>query len=259
MVDTDCSQALMLDFQAKNIIIKTNIDLKYLNEKENNVEIYYHIKNNEYKIVSSYCLISTGREVDSNIFSNMIHKNNLNIFFKNGLFNVNKYMQTKVKGFYAIGDCINTPWLAHVASMEGLIAIDTLNGSSKINLIDYNKIPKCVYTLPSISWCGLLEQDISISKEYIKISKFKLMKNGMFSIILEHKGFIKFISDRETNEILGAHIFGKNATELIAEPSFAIQLNSTVEEIISVIHAHPTVYESIYETALVALDKPLHG
>jgi dihydrolipoamide dehydrogenase len=117
----------------------------------------------------------------------------------------------------------------------------------------------CVYTTPSIAWCGLTESNVNIAPEYIKISKFPLMKNGKAAIMLENDGFIKCITDKETNEILGFHIMGKNATELIAEPSFAMQFEATIEEIGATMHAHPTLYESIYEVALIALEKPLHG
>jgi dihydrolipoamide dehydrogenase len=170
-------------------------------------------------------------------------------------------METKIPNFYAIGDCINTPWLAHVASAEGLLAVESIRNISNSSLIpiDYNKIPKCIYTIPSISWCGISEDEILISKEYVKISKFPLIKNGKAATMLEHHGFIKSITDKETNELLGIHILGKNSTELIAEPSFAMQVEATVEEITHTVHAHPTLYESIYEVALIALGKPLHG
>lgn len=170
----------------------------------------------------------------------------------NGLFSVDKNMQTNILGIYAIGDCINTPWLAHIASAEALIAVNSIK-KYKTYSIDYKKIPTCIYTIPSIAWCGYTEDTLSTSKNYIKINKFPFLKNGKASIMQESYGFIKLITDKETNELLGIHILGKNATEIISEPSLVMQIDATVNEILSTIHAHPTLYEAIYDVAAMSV------
>jgi len=262
LADTDSSLELTCSFKNNQINTYMNIQVINIEEKNNNVKIFFKKKNEQYvhNIQSEYCLISIGRDVNvKNIFSNNVNLNSINKLIKNKLFYVNRYMETYYTGLYAIGDCINTPWLAHTASAEALIAIKHILKIKKINFIDYINIPMCVYSSPSIAWCGLSENSFQVSKEYIKISKFPLIYNGKFAAMLETVGFIKFITDRETNEILGVHIVGKNATELIAEPSFAIQRKLTINAIVATIHAHPTLYESIYETALMALNQPIHG
>lgn len=259
MADHDCSSYLFQIFNKKNVTVKTNVSVKTIEENDEIVTIVYHDGVKNIKVEYDYCLVATGRDANVDLFSSNINKLHIKKIIKDGLFQVNKHMQTSADGLYAIGDCINTPWLAHTASAEGLIAVESIANLSNINVIDYSKIPICVYSNPSIAWCGLPENKINISNDYIKISKFPLIRNGKAALMLETEGFVKCITDRETNEILGFHIIGKNATELIAEPSFVMQIEATIDEIASTIHAHPTLYESIYETALIALNKPLHG
>jgi len=259
MSDQDCRRALTNIFKKKNITIETESSATNIIENEDFVSLSYSQGNQNFDIKSDYCLIATGREANMEVFSSSISKNILDNLISHNLFSINKYMQTKIPGLYAIGDCVKTPWLAHVASSEGVIAAESIAKVPNINLINYEKIPMCVYTSPSIAWCGLTEEKVNISEKYTKISKFPLVKSGKASIMLANDGFIKCITDKETNEILGFHIMGKNATELIAEPSFAMQFEATIEEIGATMHAHPTLYESIYEAALIALGKPLHG
>jgi dihydrolipoamide dehydrogenase len=159
-------------------------------------------------------------------------------------------METKIQGVYAIGDCIKTPWLAHTASAESLIAVSHILNYKFIKTMNYNCIPMCIYTIPEIAWCGIQSECSSISKEFVSIYKFFLPNNPKFSFMINENGFIKIVIDKETNEILGIHIFGQYSTELISNPSFAVQQRKSVDEIISSIHAHPTLYESIYEISL---------
>jgi dihydrolipoamide dehydrogenase len=259
MSDKDCRNTLTNVFKKNNIDIKASASVTNIIEDEKSITLSYNQGNQDFDIKADYCLIATGREANMDIFSSNIPQNKLNKIIDNGLFSVNKNMETSIPGLYAIGDCIKTPWLAHVASSEGIIAAESIASIANINFINYEKIPMCVYTSPSIAWCGLTEDKVDISSDYVKVSKFPLVKNGKAAIMLENEGFVKCITDRETNEILGFHIMGKNATELIAEPSFAMQFEATIEEIGASMHAHPTLYESIYEAALIALGKPLHG
>jgi len=252
MIDNDCRKQIIKIFIKKEIIIKPNIHIISVTENIKNTNITYEEDNKIKYIVSQYCLISVGREFNSNIFSSNIAKKYLNMLITNGLFCVDKNMQTKLSGIYAIGDCINTPWLAHIASAEAMIAINSITKNT-IYPINYKKIPTCIYTIPSIAWCGYSEEDLKYSKHYIKINMFPFLKNGKASLMLESQGFVKLITDKETNEILGVHILGKNSTEIISEPSLAMQIDATVNEIVSTIHAHPTLYEVIQEVASMAL------
>jgi len=255
MADKDCISDLHRSFTNSGVKIKNNARVTNIVEEDDSITVSYTVGKDSFTLTSEYCLISTGRQVNTdNIFSSEIKTTTRDKILENEFIKVDKYMHTPFKGIYAIGDCVNTPWLAHVASAEAIVAVDHICTNNSSNTIDYNKIPTCVYSSPSIAWCGLSEDKVLLSREYINIVKYPLIRNGKASIMLEKHGFIKLISDKETHEILGVHILGKNSTELISEPAFAMQIDATVEEIATTVHAHPTLYESIYEAALMAFN-----
>jgi len=253
-LDIDCSTELTQAFSRNKIKILTNSKITNLIENRNDAHVIYEKENKLYNYNTEYILIATGRTPATNnlcLEKTLIKQNN------NFIETINN-MQTHEKNIYAIGDCINTPGLAHVASAEAITAVEQIAGLSFSMEINYNKIPMCLYSSPSVAWCGLNEEQIS-NKKNIKISKFPFFKNGKSSILGNNKGFIKTITNKQDGEILGVHIIGPNATELIAEPSFAIQLEATIDNIANTIHAHPSLYESIYEVASIAINRPLHG
>lgn len=253
-IDIDCSLEIAQIFSRNKIKIITQSKINDFIENDENVDIIYEQEGKSQILNAEYALISTGRNPATNNLSlekTLVEKNN--DFIKT----INN-MQTHENNIYAIGDCIDTPSLAHVASAEGITAVEQIAGLPLSMEINYNKIPMCIYSNPSIAWCGLNEEQID-NKNNIKISKFPFLKNGKSSILGNNKGFIKIITNKEDGEILGVHIIGPNATELIAEPSFAIQIEATIDNIANTIHAHPSLYESIYEVASIAINRPLHG
>lgn len=175
-----------------------------------------------------------------------------------GYVGVNGWMQTDQSGLYAIGDCVDTPWLAHVASAEGIIAVEHMAGQQPAGL-NYDHIPSCVYSDPPLAQCGLTEDQARQAGHAVKTSVFPFARSGKASILGKKEGFVKFVTETRYGEILGVHIIGPQATELIAEPAFAMQLEATVEDIARSVHAHPTLYESIYEAAAIAADRAIHG
>lgn len=175
-----------------------------------------------------------------------------------GYVRVNGWMQTEQDGLYAIGDCVDTPWLAHVASAEGIIAVEHMAGHQPAAL-NHDHIPSCVYSDPPVAQCGLTQQQARQEGYDVKTSVFPFTRSGKASILGKKEGFVKFVTEARYGEILGVHIIGPQATELIAEPAFAMQLEATVEDIARSVHAHPTLYESIYEAAALAADRAIHG
>jgi len=253
-IDIDCSTEITKTFLKNKIKIITQVKINDLIENNNNVDIIYEQDKKSQVRNAEYVLIATGRiPATDNICleKTLIQKNN------NFIKTINN-TQTHESNIYAIGDCINTPGLAHVASAEGITAVEQIAGLAPSMEINYNKIPMCIYSNPAIAWCGLNEEQI-VNKNNIKISKFPFLKNGKSSILINSRGFIKIITNKKDGEILGVHIIGPNATELIAEPSFAIQIEATIDNIANTIHAHPSLYESIYEVASIAINRPLHG
>ena len=169
---------------------------------------------------------------------------------------VNDRMQTTVKNIYAIGDCTGGVMLAHVASAQGIVAAeDMMNIQSKT---DFRTIPYCVYTKPELAGVGMTEEEVKEAGIEYLVGSFPMMANGKSLILGETEGIVKFIVDTSNNEILGMHMAGPKATELIVEGALAIRLEATIEEIITTIHAHPTVGESLHEAAHAVHGHAIH-
>ena len=165
--------------------------------------------------------------------------------------------ETNVPGIYAIGDVIGPPWLAHVASHEGIHCIESIKGI-KNKPIDYNNIPGCTYCQPQVASVGYTEDKAKEEGYEIKVGKFPFMASGKAFAVGERDGFVKLIFDAKYGELLGAHIIGSEATELIAELVMARELEATGESILKTIHAHPTLSESIMEAAAQAYGEAIH-
>ena len=169
----------------------------------------------------------------------------------------NEFMQTNYSNIYTIGDISGPPWLAHVASSEGVLAVEHLSGLNPTP-IDYNNIPGCTYCKPEVASIGFTEEE-AINRGYkIKIGKFPLSASGKAMAVSSTEGFAKIIFDEKYGELLGFHMIGENATELVSEIAVAKSLEATYEEILKIIHPHPTISEVIPESTAVALDEPIH-
>lgn len=165
--------------------------------------------------------------------------------------------QTNVADIYAIGDVIGQPCLAHVASAEGIYCVETIHGA-KLPKIDYSNIPGCTYSQPQVASIGMTEEKAIAEGIEIKVGKFPLSASGKAAAIGEREGFAKLIFDKKYGELLGAHIIGPEATEMIAELGIAKSLEATNETIGNTIHAHPTLSEIIMEAAEDADGKAIH-
>lgn len=169
---------------------------------------------------------------------------------------VNEHMATSVPDIYAAGDAVGGIMLAYVAMEEGVVAAE--NALGKNTTIDYRAVPKCTFTLPELASVGLTEQE-AIAKGYqILVGRFPFTANGMAMILGERRGLVKIITDQKYGQILGVHIIGPHATELIAEAALAMKLEITPEEIIATIHSHPSLSEAIKEAALDITGETIH-
>lgn len=157
-------------------------------------------------------------------------------------------MATSVPGVYAIGDCASKIMLAHVASREGEVAAESIMGRAVT--MDYKTVPSAVYTAPEIASVGLGEKEAREQGFQVKIGRFPLMANGKSIIMNEADGMVKYVVDGKYDEILGVHIIGPRATDLIVEGALALRLEATVDEIVTTVHAHPTVGEALMEGAM---------
>jgi len=169
---------------------------------------------------------------------------------------VNEQMQTRADGIYAIGDVVPGAGLAHVASREGEIAVETIAGRSV--RMDYRAIPSCVYTHPEVAWVGLAEEDAREEHPELRIGRFPFRILGRAIASGAREGFVKVIAEPRYGEVLGVHMIGAHVTDLISEATLAMTLESTVDELIHTIHAHPTMPEAIGEAALDVWHRAIH-
>ena len=165
--------------------------------------------------------------------------------------------ETSVNNIYAIGDVIGAPWLAHVASAEAIACIEKIKGL-EVPDVDYDKIPGCTYCQPQVASIGITEQKAKNLGLEIKIGKFPFSASGKAFASGQREGFVKLIFDAKYGELLGAHIIGSEATELLAEAGLAMSMEATYESIIKTVHAHPTLSEAVMEAAANAYGESVH-
>jgi dihydrolipoamide dehydrogenase len=174
-----------------------------------------------------------------------------------GSVQVDEFCRTGEPGVFAIGDVIPTPWLAHLASKEGILVVEQIAGlqAQPINL---RQVPSCTYCDPEVASVGLTEAKAREEGYDVKTGKFPFSASGKARILGEEEGFVKIVADKKYDEILGAHVIGPHATEIIHECIVAMHLESTAEELGRTIHAHPTVSESVMEAAEGVHDLTIH-
>jgi dihydrolipoamide dehydrogenase len=181
----------------------------------------------------------------------------LGIELERGYVKVNPLMQTNLPHVYAIGDVVNTPWLAHVASAEGILAVEHMAGQP-VRPINYDHVPSCTYCDPEVGSVGLSEARARERGYDVAVGKFPFTALGKAAILGHTGGFVKVVRETRYDELLGVHIIGASATDLIAEACAALHLEATDEELLRTIHAHPTLSEAVGEAAHAALGHAIH-
>ena len=204
------------------------------------------------KVNTQYVLVAIGRR--PNIENSGIEE--LGIELNRGKIVVNENLETSVEGIYAIGDLINTPMLAHVASKEGIIAVENAFGKSKT--VDYTAVPRCVYTEPEVAAVGKTQKQLDAEGVEYNVGQFEFRGLGKAQDIGHTQGFIKVLADSE-DKIVGASVVGPHATDLLTELSLAVHLGLTVEQVGDVIHAHPTLSEGLMEALHDVHDECVHA
>ncbi len=174
-----------------------------------------------------------------------------------GYIPVNGFMQTALPHIYAIGDVVNTPWLAHVASAEGILAVEHLAGLP-VEPIRYDRVPSCTYCEPEVGSVGLSETKAREMGYEVAVGKFPFTALGKARILGKTAGFVKLVREKRYDELLGVHIVGPHATDLIAEACVALSHEATAESVLRTIHAHPTLSEAVMEAAHAAHGAAIH-
>lgn len=253
--DHEVSKEMQRIMKKKKIKIVTGA--KVLPEtlvKDNGVTIAAEIKGEQKTFSADTMLVSVGRQ--ANVED--IGLQNTLIEIEKGAILTNQFYQTKESHIYAIGDVIGGLQLAHVASHEGIVAVEHLTGENP-SPIDYSLISKCIYSNPEVASVGYTEEEAKAKGYNVKTGKFMFKAIGKALVFGESDGFVKLVANCDTDDLLGVHMIGPHVTEMISEAGLARVLDATPWEIAHTIHPHPTLSEAIGEAALAVDGKAIHG
>ncbi|WP_425447059.1 dihydrolipoyl dehydrogenase [Dethiothermospora halolimnae] len=246
-VDKDIRSTMTKILKREGVKIVYNVDTKGF--KDNKIMATVDGKKEEFN--ADRILMSIGR------VANTYQLDRIGIDIdKRGNVTTNEKMETNVKGVYAIGDMNGKYMLAHVASAEGIVAVENIMGEN--SKMSYDNAPSCIYGFPEIGTAGLTEQMAKDRGHDVIVSTFPISANGKALAEGESDGFIKIVADKKYGEVLGVHILSANATDMIAEAVTTMELEGTVHELAKSIHPHPTLSEIVMEAAHGAIDKPIH-
>ena len=254
-MDRDISNEFMKILQKQGLKFNLNTKVEKITKKSDGVTVetlQKDGKKNKHEV--DVVLISVGRRP---------YTKNLNLdkvgvaLDKKGRIKVNKNFETNIKNIYAIGDVIDGPMLAHKAEEEGIAVAELISG--KAGHVNYDIIPGVIYTSPEVASVGKTEEDLKKLNINYKIGKFPFAANSRAKAIDEPSGFVKMLADSKTDRVLGVHIIGPHAGELIAEMAIAMEFGASSEDIARTCHAHPTFSEAIKESALSVEKRQIHS
>ncbi len=242
--DEEVSKELERVFKKSKIRVETGAKCSDIQKTGSSVKMKVTLANGKVEDVEAEkLLVAVGRAPNTA----KIGLENTKVEVDRGFIKVNEYQQTAEPGIYAIGDVVaGTPQLAHVASAQGMVAVATIAGKPTTP-INRNRIPGATYTEPGIGSVGLTEAQAKAAGYDVKVGKFPFAANSKATILGSHDGFVKIVADAKYGEILGVHIIGPQAYELISECVAAMEAEATVETMMHTIHAHPTIYEAVGE------------
>lgn len=235
--DKDVAKQLQRQFKKDKIKVITGVGVQTCEVIDGKV---VSTLQNGKQIISQYALVAVGRK--PNLANSGVEE--LGIEMERGKIVVNEHLETNIGGIYAIGDVIDTPFLAHVASKEGMVAVENALGKNKV--VNYLAVPRCVYTEPEVAGVGKTEKELQSSETEYHVGQFDFRALGKAQAIGHFQGFIKILADKE-DKIIGASIVGPHATDLLTELSLAVHLGLTVEQVGDAIHAHPSLSEGLME------------
>jgi dihydrolipoamide dehydrogenase len=251
--DQEISKIAQKSFESQGIKFKTSIKLLSQKADTKKVTISFEHAGKEHKIDTEILLMAVG--IVGNTENIGLEKTNVKL--ERGHIVTNSLMQTNDPGIYAIGDVAGTPWLAHKASHEGVIAAEAIAGK-KPHAINKNNIPGCTYSNPQIASVGLTEEAAKSAGYELKIGRFPFYANAKALILGDSNGLIKTVFDAKTGELLGAHMVGSDVTELIQGYVVAKELEGTELDLINTIFPHPTLSEMMHESVLQAFGRQIH-
>ena len=254
--DADCSAELTKSFKKRKIDVLTGAKISDVKVGKNSVSMSVESGGKKQTLEVEKVLVAAGRAPNTEDIG--LKEMGVQLTDR-GFIKINERMETSAKGIYAIGDVAGPPMLAHKGQREGVVFAEFLAAQKNVHAVNYGNIPNATYCHPEVASIGMTEAQVKEKKIDYKVGKFAFSNNGRARTSGEIEGFVKIIRDAKYGEILGAHIIGAHATELIHELAVARENEFTVEEIDLAVHAHPTLSEAIAEAALDSLGKMIHA
>jgi dihydrolipoamide dehydrogenase len=251
--DEEVSTQIARLFSRRDIAIRTGVKVKSVTPGREGVSVEVEAEGKIETLKADQVLMAVGRAARTR----GLGLEALGVATERGFVTVSATMETSVKGVYSIGDMAGHQLLAHKAMAEGVVAAEAIAGQSP-RPVDYGNVPSCTYCHPQVASIGLTEAAARAGGREIAVGKFPFTASGKAVAQGETEGFVKVVADKATGEILGAHIVGPEATELIHEFAVGRTLEATLDEIIHTMHAHPTLSEGAFEATLAALGHPIH-
>jgi dihydrolipoamide dehydrogenase len=252
--DEDISRELAASFKRQGMTVYVDARVERVTKTEGGVEVLARTSAEKTETMrAEKVLLAVGRKP----LSEGIGLEGVGVATERGYIRVDGYMQTNVPGIYAIGDVAPTPWLAHVAQAEGVVAVEHMAGKPTMK-VNYDQIPGCTYCSPEVASIGLTEAKAKERGYDVAVGKFPFTAIGKARVVNDTSGFVKIVAEKKYDEVLGVHIIGPSATELIAEASAAMTLEATSEDLVRTVHAHPTLAEAIHEAAEAVSGHPIH-
>jgi dihydrolipoyl dehydrogenase len=254
--DAEASAELTKSFKKRKIDVVTGAKISNVKVGANGVTMSVETGGNSQNLEVEQVLVAAGRA--PNVEDLGLKEAGVQLTDR-GFIKINERMETTAKGIYAVGDVAGPPMLAHKGSREGVVLAELLAGQSHVHPVNYGNIPNATYCHPEVASIGLTEQQCKDKKLEYKVGRFPFSANGRARTSGETEGFVKIIRDVKYGEILGAHIVGPHATELLHEIAVARENEFTVEEVDLAVHAHPTLSEAVAEAALDSLGRVIHA
>jgi len=253
MADADIAKDSLKDFIKQGLDIKLGSKLISSNSLKNSVKISYENKEGTHEIEFDKLIVAVGRKPNvSEVFS----KDSGITLDDSGFISVNDHCQTSNDNIWAIGDVVRGPMLAHKGSEEGIMVAERIAG--KFAEMNYDLVPSVIYTHPEIAWVGKNEAELKeLGIEY-KVGKFPFSASGRALAVEQSTGFVKLISDARTDTILGAHVFGPSAAEIVQQALISMEFGASSEDLGLTIFSHPTVSEALHEAALAVNNQAIH-
>ena len=253
MIDADLVNVYAKHLAGLGGTIQTNAKVTEVVKSKGGLQVLYSAGGEGGSVDADQVLLSVGRSP----YTAGLGAEEAGVKLERGRVVVDEHLRTTAQGVWAIGDVIGGIMLAHVASYEGVCAVENIAGHSQ-RTPDYHAVPNCVYTEPEIANVGLGEKEAKEKGLEVKIGRFPFAASGRALTLGQSEGFVKVVADAGSGKLLGAHIIGSRATDLIAEATLAIQNGLTLEQLDLTIHAHPTLPESLMEAALAAQGRAIH-